>query len=275
MSDEVSRSWEALPHDTILAQGSGHQQFYCVANNCFHGTAMQLLVILAGEDGVQRFRLQCQSPLVGEGSRRNLDSTGLMRVWPLSRACKDKVHIQQNCLLHSTHSFTGSCRSNIVSFKAWDSRNLNHKQWLEKFYCSEISLEIPWQWRMKSEKKKKKVTASSILFWKDVPQAALHTGLPAVPKQEASRAALEPGSALELIYLCNRFSWLLHKALGVVSISSTVAITSWKPWTDKIFFPTWKRKEEKLVTRLLCMPSHTTICACDCLSPWAGENPSF
>lgn len=56
-------------------------------------------VILAGEDGVQKFRLQCQSPLVGEGSRRNLDKTGLMRVWPLSRACKHKVHIQLNWLL--------------------------------------------------------------------------------------------------------------------------------------------------------------------------------
>lgn len=153
MSDEVSRSWKALPHDTILAHGSGHQQLYCFPNNCFHGTAMQILVSLAGEDGVQRFRLQCQSPLVGEGSRRNLDRTGFMRVWPLSRACQDKVYIQLNCPLHSMHSFTGSCSSNIVSFKTWDSRSLNHKQWLEDFYCSETSPKIPWHWSLKSEKK--------------------------------------------------------------------------------------------------------------------------
>lgn len=98
VSDEVSRSWKALPHDTIPAHGSGHQQLYCFSNNSSHGTAMKT-VILAGEDGVQRFRLQCQSPLVGKGSRRNLDRTGLMRVWPLSRACKHKVHIQLNWLL--------------------------------------------------------------------------------------------------------------------------------------------------------------------------------
>lgn len=100
VSAEVSRSWKALPHDTILAHGPGHQQLYCFPNNCFHGTAMQIvLVILAGKDGVQRFMLQCQSPLVGEGSRRNLDRTGLIRVWPLSRACKQKVHVQLNWLL--------------------------------------------------------------------------------------------------------------------------------------------------------------------------------
>lgn len=56
-------------------------------------------VILAGEDGVQRCRRQCQSPLVGEGSKKNLDRTGLMRVWPLSRVYKHKVHIQLNWLL--------------------------------------------------------------------------------------------------------------------------------------------------------------------------------
>lgn len=86
---------------------------------------------------------------------------------------------------------------------------------------------------------------SSIHFWKDMPQAALYTGVPAVQKQEASRAALERGSALELINLCNRFSWLLHNTLGVVSISSTAAITSWKLWTENIFFPTWKKRKKK------------------------------
>lgn len=122
---------------------------------------------------------------------------------------------------------------------------------------------------------KENLTTSFIHFWKDMAQAALYIGLPAVQNQEASRAALERGSALELIYLCNRFSWLLHNTLGVVSISSTVAITSWKLWTANIFFPTWKKKKEKRVTRLLCMPSYTTICAWDCLSLRAGEKPSF
>lgn len=92
---------------------------------------------------------------------------------------------------------------------------------------------------------KKNVTTSSIHFWKDMPQAALYIGFPAVPKQEASRAALERGSALELINLCNRLSCLLHKALVVVSISSRVAIASRKLWTDKIFFPAWKKKKKR------------------------------
>lgn len=100
VSDEVSRSWKALPHDTSLAHGSGHQQLYCFPNNCFHGTAMQIaLVILAGGDVYKGSGSSASDLLWGEGSRRNLDRTGLMRVWSLSRACNHKVHIQLNWLL--------------------------------------------------------------------------------------------------------------------------------------------------------------------------------
>lgn len=122
---------------------------------------------------------------------------------------------------------------------------------------------------------KENLTTSFIHFWKDMAQAALYIGLPAVQNQEASRAALERGSALELIYLCNRFSWLLRNTLGVVSISSTVAITSWKLWTANIFFPTWKKKKRReLQGSSVCLPIQQSVHGIVCLYGLGRNRPS-